>query len=413
MRALPMTILAIFAHPDDEIGVGSTLAHYSDRGVFTALACASRGEAATIYCEDCATRENLADVRTHELECATRHLGVAVLRWLEWPDGAMQALPRTKAVEQVVALIRGIMPDVILTHPEHGLYPHPDHLAIWEIVREAFDAAGELGQYPGAGLPWSAARLFSRGIPQSIFDAAPEFGQYRVQLNGQQLPFYATPDAEIHVTMQVAASADRRTAAWDCHRSQHNPHGAFSRMPEEVRRAMAENEHFTLIASRVPLQEGVTGDLLAGVEDWAGEAGDERDPAGALRENLAARRAYMAVYEEYLRRNREPGLQTLLGSLRESEQDLLYLLAGALRRADEPASAVEPSRRLLAQALACENAWARRRFLRVGAGHAVALYHEKAAGAITADERALWEELRGLAEAQSAAIQASEGPGDR
>ena len=119
--------LAIFAHPDDEIGAGATLAYYADAGVRTILICASRGEAATIYCDECATRENLAEVRTRELECACRHLGVAELRWLDWPDGGIRDLLRPEAIGQVVALIRALRPQVILTHPENGLYPHPDH----------------------------------------------------------------------------------------------------------------------------------------------------------------------------------------------------------------------------------------------------------------------------------------------
>ena len=78
----PLTILAIFAHPDDEIGVGSTLACYSDKGVRTVLVCATRGEAATIFCDDCATRENLAEVRTRELGVRVRpprHRGAALV----------------------------------------------------------------------------------------------------------------------------------------------------------------------------------------------------------------------------------------------------------------------------------------------------------------------------------------------
>ena len=134
----PLTILAIFAHPDDEIGVGSTLAHYTDAGVRTVLVCATRGEVATIFCDDCATRENLAEVRTRELACACAHLGIGELRWLDWPDGGVKDLPRGGAVAQIVRQIREIRPDVIITHPKDGLYPHPDHLAIWELVREAF-----------------------------------------------------------------------------------------------------------------------------------------------------------------------------------------------------------------------------------------------------------------------------------
>jgi LmbE family N-acetylglucosaminyl deacetylase len=70
-------ILTIFAHPDDEIGAGSTLAYYSDKGARIVLVCATRGEVATIFCDDCATRENLAQVRTGELECACAHIGIS------------------------------------------------------------------------------------------------------------------------------------------------------------------------------------------------------------------------------------------------------------------------------------------------------------------------------------------------
>jgi LmbE family N-acetylglucosaminyl deacetylase len=262
MSELRGSILAIFAHPDDEIGAGSTLAHYADAEVHIVLVCASRGEAATIYCDECATRENLAEVRTRELGCACEHLGVAELRWLDWPDGGIQALARDEAVGQVVALIREIRPRVIITHPENGLYPHPDHLAVWEIVRAAFHAAADPEEYPSTGPAWAADRLFTRAMPQSFFDAAPALAAYRVQLNGQQLPFLGTPDDQIDVMSGLGRSA---AAAWDCHRSQHNPEGAFSQMPEALRRAMAENEHFVLAVARTPLPEGVDDDLLAGL----------------------------------------------------------------------------------------------------------------------------------------------------
>ena len=169
----PFTILAIFAHPDDEIGAGSTLACYSDRGVRTILLCATRGEVATIFCDDCATRENLAEVRTRELECACGHIGIRELRWLDWPDGGVKDVARGPAVAELVRQIREIRPDVILTHPEHGLYPHPDHLALWEMVRAAFSAVADEEEYPAAGPAWAPARLFTRALPQSIFEVAP------------------------------------------------------------------------------------------------------------------------------------------------------------------------------------------------------------------------------------------------
>jgi mycothiol S-conjugate amidase len=403
MNDLPFTILAIFAHPDDEIGVGSTLAFYHDRGVRTVLICASRGEAATIYCDDCATRENLAEVRTRELECACAHLGIAELRWLDWPDGGIKELPRTAAIGQVVAQIRAVHPDVILTHPENGLYPHPDHLAVWEIVAAAFAAAADPEEYPAAGAPWAAARLFTRAIPQSFFEAVPEFAQYRIQLNGQQLPFLGTPDDQIDVTMHVAPWVERRMAAWDRHRSQHNPAGAFSRMPEEAQRVWVENEHFVLAAARVPLPAGVADDLLAGLEKTPDEPLPAPDAVTALRTALAVHRAYLAVYEDYLGSSPEPQFAALLQGLTEREQELIHLLARGLRRAGETATEIPADPRIKAQSRRQRDPRARLQFLLDGARQAVTFY--RAARATEPAWRAVWEELAALAEAQLAAVQ--------
>jgi mycothiol S-conjugate amidase len=397
-----LTILAIFAHPDDEIGSGATLARYSDAGHRIVLVCASRGEAATIYCDECATRENLAEVRTRELEAACRHIGIGELRWLDWPDGGIKNLPRAAAVGQIVRLIRELQPDVILTHPETGLYPHPDHLAVWEIVRAAFDASADGDEYPDAGAAWAAARLFTRAISQSFFDAAPAFAQYRVQLNGQQLPFIPTPDDQIDVTMQVEPWVDRRMTAWDSHRSQHNPNGAFTNVPPEVRRTMAANEQFILAAARVPLPEGAHDDLLAGLERGQPEAVVAADDVAALRAALAFHRAHLQVCDNYAHTVSEPSLAALARDLTDGHQEAIYLLARALRRAGAPAGAVEAERRIVTESWRQADATAKVRWLAAASQQVSARYHAQAATGSA--EQATWEELTALAQAQTAAI---------
>jgi LmbE family N-acetylglucosaminyl deacetylase len=409
MSEVRTTILAIFAHPDDEVGVGSTLAHYAGAGHRVVLVCASRGEAATIYCEECATRENLAEVRTHELECACEHLGVAGLRWLDWPDGGIQALPRDEAVGQVAALIREIRPRVIITHPENGLYPHPDHVAVWEITRDAFHAAADPEEVPesAAGPAWAADRLFTRVMPQSLFDASPEFAAYRVQLNGQQLPFLGTPDDQIDVTMRVASWAERRLAAWDCHRSQHNPQGAFARMSEPLRRNMAENETFVLAVARVPLPEGVNDDLLAGLPAETPQAFPGGLDVAALRADLASRRGYLAVCEGYLRNVADPAFAEVLGQVAEQEQEIIYLLARALRQAGEPTAEIAPDPAPAARGAGFETVGDRQDFLLAGARQALAGWEAQAAATRSAESgdpdeerQALWYALQALAREQ-------------
>ena len=397
--AAPPVILAVFAHPDDEIGVGSTLAHYSDAGVHVVLACASRGEAATIFCDSCATRENLAEVRTHELECACQHLGIAELRWLDWPDGGIAALDRQRAIAQVVTIIREVHPTVIITHPENGIYPHPDHVAVWEIVRAAYEAAGDRDQFMEAGEAWKPTRLFTRAMPQSYFDAAPAFATYRVQLNGQQLPFYATPDDQIDVTMQVAPWAERRWAAWDCHRSQHNPEGAFAQVPDAVRRAMAEQEHFVLASSRSTPPPEAKSDLLAGLVPEVTET-----EAAQLRGELAVQRAWLVLAEEAGRHDNAGEFRTLIPGLIDRQQEMLYLLARALRTVDIATGG-------LAAAPAVLQDGGRRRNTRTRLAYLLTLmrasglrFHRLAAQTAMGAEE-LWRELVAVAQAQSAEIE--------
>ena len=406
----PLTILAIFAHPDDEIGVGSTLAYYGEAGVRTVLVCATRGEVATIFCDDCATRENLAEVRTRELECACGHLGIGELRWLDWPDGGIKDLPRAEAVGAIVRQIREVRPDVILTHPKDGLYPHPDHLAVWEIVREAFTAAADPAAYPDAGPAWAPARLFTRAISQSYFEAAPGLKEFRVELNGQLLPFYGTPDDEIDVTMRVEAYVERRMAAWECHRSQHNPKGFSATMPDGMRREMAANEQYVLAAASIPLPEGTGDDLLAGLEagvDASGDADDAPAPAeslAALRAELIAHRSLVDVCQSYQSRSNEPNLTGFVQQLADGEQEIVYLLARALRRAGEPSGTLEADPKLRARALRYESTPDRVRYLRTLTEQMVVRCQAQLRRADDPDQKAVWEELTALVQAQARSV---------
>lgn len=407
------TILAVFAHPDDEIGAGSTFAHYSDAGVRVVLACATRGEVATIFCDDCATPETLADVRTDELQCACDHLGIHQLRWLDWPDGGIRDLPRGEAVRQVVELIREMHPTVVITHPANGLYPHPDHLAVWEIVREAFDAAGDQERYGDAGPAWQPLRLYTRAMPQSLFERAPGLQEFRVELNGELLPFMGTPDDEIDVTMHVGPSVPRRMAAWACHRSQHNPKGFSSVMPDGLREEMAANEQF-LLAAGAPLPPGISDDLFAGLEAGdtyfigaASAPGDaaadepEAEVSPAFVNLLVAELSRHITLAEALRiyqhDPQEAKQSALYHQLAATEQELIYRLARALRRRDASAGKVDPDAAILREAKRRNRPDPRREFLMNRMEVAYGRLQDNARSATVAGERETWDELAALA----------------
>ena len=414
------TILAVFAHPDDEIGAGSTLAHYSDAGVRIVLVCATRGEAATIYCPDCATPDTLAQVRTQELTCACEHLGINELRWLDWPDGGVKDVPRGDAIREVVEVIRDVRPTVIITHPENGLYPHPDHLAIWEIVAAAFAAAGDAGQFPAAGQAWPAARLFTRAMPQSFFERAPGLTDFRVELNGELLPFMGTPDADIDVVMQVESWVSRRMSAWDCHRSQHNPNGFSSVMPDGLRQEMAAHEQF-LLAAGVPLPPGVQDDLFAGIEEGdtfmvrplsserdssqegnehahieAPETGEVAVPIEFVRLLLAELTRHVTLAEVlriYQHDPRETKQVNLYHELGAGEQEIIYRLARALRRLGATAGKTEADVASIREARRRERPEPRREFLLNRMQVAYNRLQDNSRSAAAAEERETWEEL--------------------
>ncbi len=409
------TILAIFAHPDDEIGAGSTFAHYSDADVRIVLACATRGEAATIFCDNCATRETLAEVRTSELQCACDRLGIQELRWLDWPDGGIRDLPRRDAIHQVVELIRDVHPTIIITHPENGLYPHPDHLAVWEVVRAAFDAAGDEEQFADAGPAWQAQRLFTRAMPQSIFERAPGLQEFRVELNGQLLPFMGTPDDQIDITMHVGATVPRRMAAWGCHRSQHNPKGFSSVMPDGLREEMAANEQFLLVAG-APLPAGITDDLFGGLAAGdtylvrtVGQAEPEAEPhaseAGAaspdyvrlLGAELIRHITLAEALRIYQHDPQEAKQSSLYHQLAGTEQEIIYRLARALRRLDASAGKTDPDPAIMREARRRNRPAPRREFLANRMEVAYARLQDNARGASVSEERAAWEELAALA----------------
>ncbi len=118
-------------------------------------------------------RENLAEVRRQELATATSIIGYDEVVMLGYRDSGMAGTeanknpdsfamaPLDEAVGRLVAIIRRVRPQVIITYPEEQTqYPHPDHLRVHEISVLAFDAAGDPDAYPEAGAPYEPAKLY-------------------------------------------------------------------------------------------------------------------------------------------------------------------------------------------------------------------------------------------------------------
>ncbi|HSH04902.1 MAG TPA: PIG-L deacetylase family protein [Anaerolineae bacterium] len=171
-------LMAFLAHPDDEsFGPGGTLAKFAAEGVDVHIVIATDGAAGSVAEGFEGIHEELAAVRAKELEAAVAILGGTLHRLdyrdsgyindpaNEHPDAFIQA-DETEAVGRLVALIRELRPQVILTHDETGGYFHPDHIFCWKIMTAAFEAAGQAGMYPEIGPePYQPERLYYTVIP--------------------------------------------------------------------------------------------------------------------------------------------------------------------------------------------------------------------------------------------------------
>ena len=125
------TVLAIFAHPDDEsLACGGTLARLADAGARVVLFCATRGERGGPTGPVRTTR--LALVRVQELRCAAAALGIADVILMDHPDGDLRWGQVADFQAEIVAAVRRYAPCGVITFGADGLYWHLDHIGVHE-----------------------------------------------------------------------------------------------------------------------------------------------------------------------------------------------------------------------------------------------------------------------------------------
>jgi len=275
------TLLAIFAHPDDEaFGTGGSLARYAASGAQVALICATRGEVGEISDPSFATPETLGEVRESELRCAAETMGVRELVFLDYRDSGMIGTPENQdprafinapaaeVVQSLVSAIRRIRPDVVVTFEPNGGYGHPDHIAIHKHTVAAFHLAADPAYRAANALeqPWQASRLFYTALPRSFFlemrDQLLAAGEDVEQFSSFEERGW--PDEQVTVTLDVSATVDDKWLALNCHRTQFGPKNLFRRLPEPTVKRLMSREHFAL-AWPVPPPGFKMADLFEGL----------------------------------------------------------------------------------------------------------------------------------------------------
>jgi LmbE family N-acetylglucosaminyl deacetylase len=239
MRAMDLsgrTLLAVFAHPDDEsIACGGVLARCAGAGARVVVMCATHGENRG-GCRDA----DLFEARAHELRRAADALGVSEVVLLEYPDGFLPWVDRAEFEARIANEIRRLNPDVVITFGDDGLYWHPDHIAVHERTTAAVASCGDSAPalYYVTMPPGQMRKLVNEWLAETErgSSGAPILGVIDVDAFGIE----ANPPT---LVIDVSTAANRKLAAIKCHQTQ-VAHGALDRLRDDAAARLLGIEHF-------------------------------------------------------------------------------------------------------------------------------------------------------------------------
>jgi mycothiol S-conjugate amidase len=278
-RAAARRLLFVHAHPDDESSkAAATAARYVDAGARVTLVTCTDGAAGEVLNPsfDTAALEavGMARVRSDELADAVAAIGFHAVHLLGYPDsgwhedasavpdGTFARMDLDVAAEALAAIIREERPQVVVTYPENGGYPHPDHIMTHLVTVRAIELAAPEWQV----LKLYAANTFLRERVVALHEAMLAAGlesPYEEWLESGR-----RPDIVPHARIHCADTFPRRDAALRAHASQVDPDGMWFAVPRDIEREAYPWEAYELLWSLV-LTSVPEDDLFAGIDDAA------------------------------------------------------------------------------------------------------------------------------------------------
>ena len=270
------SLLAVVAHPDDEIFHGGALAYWSDHGARVTVACATNGEAGKPH-PSIGAVDDLGTLRVEELRVSCARLGLDEPVLLGFHDSARKerlrrddprALANVDMLEVETAIRRVIdrvKPDVILTFDPHGWYYHPDHLAVHRATTAAFFSSGVMGTE-------APTRLFYGTIRPEALRTLAEGTRGRGIAEELDPNVFASAPEMIAVSFDARPYVDRKLSSLAAHRSAFgvtqemliDPPPGVSQMLDAFR-PVFEEEVYLLGGTRVPIPRWPLQNLFDGV----------------------------------------------------------------------------------------------------------------------------------------------------
>jgi len=291
-------MLLVHAHPDDEtIGTGTTMAKYAADGVQVTLVTCTLGEEGEILIPDlahlAADREDaLGRHRIGELAEAMQILGVADHRFLggagRFRDSGMMGVDSNdradcfwradllEAATELVAVIREVKPQVVITYDDFGGYGHPDHIQAHRVTHYAVSLAESPSFRPDLGAAWAVQKVYWTAFPRSIIregiQALKDSGSDSefAAMDPDDLPF-ACDDDLITTAIDGSEFIDAKMAALAAHRTQVSVDGGFFALSNNLGSQVWGTEYFRLVRGE-PAGDGGSrdaagreSDLFAGI----------------------------------------------------------------------------------------------------------------------------------------------------
>ncbi|KRB76950.1 N-acetyl-1-D-myo-inositol-2-amino-2-deoxy-alpha-D-glucopyranoside deacetylase [Nocardioides sp. Root190] len=302
-------LLLVHAHPDDEsIGQGATMAKYVAEGHGVTLVTCTAGEMGEILVpalEHLAAdkEDGLGLHRKGELDAAMAELGVTDHRFLggfgtyrdsgmKWhEDGHAVAadLPEdgtghentfwhadlTEAATHLVAVIREVRPQVLVTYDEFGGYGHPDHIQAHRVAMYAAQLAAAPSYRRDLGDAWDIPKIYWGAISESRIRE----GLRRLREAGDtttfegmdpdgDLPAMFRPDADISCEVDASEFVERKLDALRAHATQITTDGPFFALSNNSGAEAFGREQYRLVRGTPGDASGDNGwetDLFSGV----------------------------------------------------------------------------------------------------------------------------------------------------
>ncbi len=296
-------LMLVHAHPDDEsIGQGATMAKYVAQGRGVTLVTCTAGEMGEILVptlEHLAAdqEDGLGRHRRGELDAAMAALGVTDYRFLggfeRYRDSGMKwhedghAVPAddvhanafwhadlTEAADLLVAVIREVRPQVLVTYDEFGGYGHPDHIQAHRVAMYAAQLAAVPSYRLDLGEPWEIAKIYwgamsadrMRAGLRALREAGDTTSFEGMDPDGP-LPKFMVPDDLLTAKITADDQAEKKMAALQAHASQITVDGPFFALSNNLGSSIWGTEFFR-IAKGTPgpvADDGLEADLFAGL----------------------------------------------------------------------------------------------------------------------------------------------------